>query len=231
MKSVKLTETIVCPHGCEEFEADRWSLINVTRDPDLKDAVLGGELNLFCCPQCHTFFHSETDLIYMDEEAKLLVFVFQDKDRKKQQEMLQKMQQDYLVLKDTLFKPLNLDFGPMCVFGLEELKGVVSQEEQRTDESQAIAAAAAALGMKVARLDPQWARENNFPLYTAAGADETAKSFAGSARKVLQEGLKSPLLKHFADVMQGEGAPAPKVYYDDTEKTQRSAKNHRSVRR
>ena len=217
MKSVKLTETIVCPNGSESFEADCWSLVNVSQDPQLKDAVLGGELNLFCCPHCHSFFHGETDLIYIDEEACLLVFVFQEKDRKHQKEMLAKMQQDYVVLKDTLLKPLNLDFGPMCVFGLEELKEVVEKEEKRTDESQVIAAAAAALGLKVARLEPQWAREHNFPLYTAAGADETAKSFADSARKVLQEGLKSHLLKHFAEQMQGEGAQAPKVYYDDTE--------------
>lgn len=214
---MKLSEMITCPHGCEPFEADRWSLVNVTRTPELKDAVLGGELNLFRCPECGMFFHGDTDLIYVDEEAQLLVFVFSEKNRKDKPALLAKMQQDYALLKKTLLKQVHLAFSPVCVFGLEELKGVVEKEESRMDESQAIAAAAAALGLKVARLVPQWAREHDFPLYTAAGADETAKSFAGSARKVLQEGLKSPLLKHFAETMQGEGAEAPKVY-DDTEK-------------
>ncbi|MBR3632616.1 MAG: hypothetical protein IKN49_06135 [Elusimicrobiaceae bacterium] len=217
MRSIKLTENLCCPNGCETFEADRWTFVNVTQNPELKDAVLGGELNLFCCPQCQTFFHGDTDLIYLDEEARLLIFVFSEKNRDQQAQLVHKMQHDYLLLKDTLLKQINLDFGPMCVFGLEELKGVVQKEEERMDESQVIAAAAASLGMRVARLEPAWAREHNFPLYVAVGADETAKSFAGSARKVLKSGLKSPLLKHFAEQV-GEGALAPKVCYD-TEKT------------
>ena len=229
MRSIKLTETITCPHGCEPFEAERWSFLNVTQDPELKEAVLGGELNLVRCEHCHTFFHSDADLIYLDEDAQLLIFVFAQSNRAKQKELVTKMQQDYQLLKDSLFKKLNLDFGPMYVFGLEELKEVVEKEEQRNDESQVIAAAAAALGLQVTRLAPQWAREHNYPLYTAAGVDETAKSFADSARKVLESGLQSPLLKHFAEEMKGDGAEAPKVYYDDTEKTQGSFTNHRQV--
>ena len=231
MRSIQSSETWVCPHECEPFEADRWSFINVTQDPDLKDAVLGGELNLFCCPHCHTFFHGDTDFIYLDEDIQLLVFVFAEKNRPQKKQLLAKMQQDYELLKETVLKPLHLDITPICVFGLEELKGVVQQEEDRMFESQAIAAAASALGMKVARLMPAWAREHNFPFFTAAGTDETAKTFADSARKVLEEGLQSPLLKHFAEQMQGEGASAPKVYYDDTQKTQGSIANHRPLRR
>lgn len=230
MRSVKLTETVTCPHGCGPFEADRWSFINAGQDPQLKDAILGGELNLLRCEQCHHFFHSDSDLIYLDEDAQLLVFVFARCSRAKQKELMDKMQQDYQLLKDTLFKQIHLDFGPICVFGLEELKDVIEKEDQRNDESQVIAAAAAALGLQVARLVPQWARENDFPLYVPAGTDETAKSFAGSARKVLESGLKSPRLKHFAEKMKGDGASAPKVY-DDTEKTQGSIESHRAIRR
>lgn len=228
MRSIKLTDTITCPDGCEAFEAERWTFISATENPELREAVLGGELNLFCCPTCRSFFHGDTDLIYFDEEAQLLIFAFSSKNRRNRKQLAAKMQQDYQLLKDTLFKQVHLDVGPMYVFGLDELKKVLLREQQRTDESQAIAAAAAALGFKVACLDPQWARENDFPLYTAAGADETAKSFADSARKVLQEGLRSPLLKRFADQMQGDGAQAPKVY-DDTQKTQGCIKDNRPV--
>ena len=220
-----------CPNGCEAFEAERWSFINVTQDPDLKEAILGGELNLLRCEHCNTFFHCDSDLIYLDEEAQLLVFVFSEKNRAKQKELVAKMQQDYQLLKDTLFKKMDFEFNPIYVFGLEGLKEVLEKEEQRNDESQVIAVAAAALGLKVVRLMPQWAREHNYPLYAAAGEDETAKSFADSAGKVLKSGLQSPLLKHFAQEMRGDGAQAPKVYYDDTEKTQGSAASYRQVRR
>lgn len=211
MRSIKSQETLNCPNGCEPFDADHWVFVNAGQDPELKDAVLGGELNLCRCPHCGEFFYGDVDFIYLDEQSSLLVFVFSDKNRKNKGDLLEKMRRDYAQLKDTLFKQLNLDFGPMCVFGLQELKEVVETEQKRTDESEAIAAAAAALGMKIARLKPEWARERGFPLYTAAGADETAVSYAGSARKVLESGLKSPLLKHFAEKMEGGGANAPEV--------------------
>ena len=211
MKSLKYQETLSCPNGCEPFEADRWSFVNVTQNPELKDAVLGGELNLFCCPQCSTFFHGDSDLIYLDEQAGLLVFVFSEKNRSNKKQLLEKMQQDYAQLKDTLFKQMNLDFGPLYVFGLEELKEVVHREQQRSDESEAVAAAAAALGFQVARLHPRWAREHDCPLYVAAAAEPGARGYALAARKVLEAGLQSPLLARFAKEMEGEGAQAPEV--------------------
>lgn len=212
MRSIKLNQTLTCPNCAESFDAEQWSFVRVTQNPELKDAALGGELNLFCCPHCSAFFYGENDFVYLDEQASLLIFVFSDKNQKDKRELLAKMQHDYEQLRNSVFKQLNLDFGPMCVFGLEELKEVVEKEQQRTDESEAIAAAAAALGLKVARLKPEWARERGFPLYTAAGTDETAASYADSARKVLKSGLKSPLLKHFADKMEeGGGADAPEV--------------------
>lgn len=217
MKSINMQESVTCPNGCEAFDAQQWSFVSVAENPELKDAVLGGELNLLRCPQCGDFFYADTDFVYLDEEAQLLVFVFSEKNRANKEALLAKMKQDYAQLKDTLLKQVKLDFGPICVFGPGELKEVIEKEQKRMDESQAIAAAAAVLGLKVARLKPEWAREKDFPLYTAAGADETARSYADSARKVLESGLKSPLLKHFAEEMEGEGACAPDVYYD-TEK-------------
>ncbi len=209
MKSLKFSETLTCPNGCEAFEADRWSFINVTQNPELKDAVLGGELNLFCCPQCSTFFHVDTDLIYLDEENGLLIFVFSDKNRRSRKALLEKMKKDYELLKDNLLKRLKLDVGPFCVFGLEELKDAVQKEQRRADESEAVAASAAALGLKVARLHPQWAREHDTPLYIPAETDRDAKSFASAAQKVLDGGLQSPLLEHFVRLMEKEDALAP----------------------
>ena len=150
-------------------------------------------------------------MIYLDEQAGLLVFVFSDKNRQNQKELLEKMQRDYALLKDNLLKQLKLDVGPLCVFGLEELKDVVQKEQQRTDESEAVAAASAALGLKVARLHPQWAREHESPLYVPAGTDGTAQAFAVAARKVLEGGLKSPLLEHFAKLMEGGRGKAPDI--------------------
>ena len=62
MRSIKLNQTLTCPNCAECFDAEQWTFVNVTPNPELKDAALGGELNLFCCPHCSTFFHGEMTL-------------------------------------------------------------------------------------------------------------------------------------------------------------------------
>ena len=64
---------------------------------------------------------------------------------------------------------------------------------------------------KRAYLHPQWAREHESPLYVPAGTDGTAQAFAVAARKVLEGGLKSPLLEHFAKLMEVGRVKAPDI--------------------
>lgn len=212
MKSIKNEGAACCPNHCEAFDAEYWSLVSADQDPDLKTAVLGGELNLVRCPECGTFFHHDGDLIYFDAPAELLVFVFSEKDRKKEPELLARMQKDYGIIKNTLLKQLHMDYPPISVFGLEALKNVLQEEEKNGFESEAIAAAAAVQGFSVARLKPSYARQHHFPLYVPAPAQgQSANDYAVTAVKVLKSGLASPLLRHFADKMSEDGAEAPAV--------------------
>ena len=99
MKSIKNQGAACCPHHCEPFDVEYWSLVSANQDPDLKAAALGGELNLVQCPTCGCFFHHDGNLIYFDAPAELLVFVFSQKDREKEPELLKRMQQDYEIIK------------------------------------------------------------------------------------------------------------------------------------
>lgn len=210
MKSIKNQGFAHCPHQCEAFEIDYWSLISADQDADLKAAALGGELNLVQCPECGAFFHHDGDLIYFDAPAELLVFVFSQKDRQKEPELLKRMQADYKTIKNTLLKQLHMDYPPVSVFGLEALKAILQQEEINSFESEAVAAAAAVQGFGVVRLKPSYAREHHFPYYVPAAADgNQANSYAVAASKVLQAGLKSKLLRNFVDQMSQEGAKPP----------------------
>ena len=76
MKSIKNEAAAHCPNHCEAFDVEYWSVISADKDPDLKTAALGGELNLVQCPECGSFFHHDGDLIYFDAPLELLVFVF-----------------------------------------------------------------------------------------------------------------------------------------------------------
>lgn len=210
MKSIKNQGFAHCPNQCEHFEVDYWSLVSADQNPDLKSAALGGELNLVQCPECGTFFHHDGDLIYFDAPAELLVFVFSQKDRQKEPELLKRMQEDYKIIKNTLLKELHMDYPPVSVFGLEALKLVLQEEELRLFESEAVAAASAEQGFGVVRLKPSYAREHHFPYYVPApvGGND-AQSYAVSASKVLQSGLKSKLLRNLVDQLSQEGADTP----------------------
>lgn len=214
MRSIKSSQILQCPNGCDPFEADLWSLINAAENPELTDALLGGELNLFCCPSCQEFFHGDTNLIYVDGAADLLVFVFTEKERAQKTALLADMRRDYEQLKETLLESVHVESRPLYVFGLEELKGVIVAEQNRKDESDAVAAATNALGMKAVRLESSWARERGFPVYVPAAKGDTAPEYAAAAEKVLEVGLQSPLLQHFVHSMMGEGATAPQLAND-----------------
>lgn len=210
MKSIKNSGAAHCPHHCEPFEVDYWSLISADQDPDLKTAIIGGELNLVQCPECGTFFHHDGELIYFDAPNELLIFVFAEKDRAREQELRARMERDYGIIKDTLFKQLNLDYRPLSVFGLDSLKTVLQEEEKLSFESEAVAASAAAQGFGVVRLKPSYARAHHFPYYVPAPKGGTrANDYAVAASKVLQSGLNSLLLRHFTDKLSQEGAEAP----------------------
>lgn len=211
MKSIKNEGTAKCPNHCEDFDVEYWSFISADEDPELKDAIIGGELNLFCCPECKTFFHHDAPVVYTDSAAHLMVFVFPHSEKKKEQELVSKMHQDYAAVKDVLFKKTKNDSEPVYVFGLDGLKKVLEKEEERNFESEAVAAASAAAGFQIVRLDPGYARKEGFPSYVPAPAEQTANGFAVAASKVLKSGLKSKLLQNFMDRMSEEGARIPLI--------------------
>ena len=210
MNSIHNQTLMHCPKGCEPFEADYYCFIRADENPDLKEAVLGGELNLVRCPACGTYFHHEGELIYLDPQHELLVFMFPQDSKAREAELRKRMQDDYRLVKDTLFKSLNMDYPPVCVFGLEELKHLLEHEEQAEMESQAVAAAAAAIGLSVARLKPSFARAHHFPQYIPALPNSvTPNDYAVAAAKVLKSGLHSPLLLNLKDHMSQEEAELP----------------------
>ena len=212
MKSICNESLAHCPNGCEPFDVEYWSLVRADQEPDLKQAALGGELNLVRCPTCGMFFHHGQDLIYLDAQNELLVFVFSHETKQKEPDLQARITRDYEITKNTLLKELHMQYPPLTVFGLEELKEVLQGIEQAEAESEVIAAAAAVAGFAIARLKPSYARQHHFPFYVPAPASaDTANDYAVAAAKVLKNSLNSPLLLHFKDKMTQPDALKPEL--------------------
>ena len=209
MRSLQNESAAHCPNECDPFDVTYWSLVRADENPDLKSAILSGELNLVRCPECGTYFHHDGEIIYFDAPAELLVFVFSPKDKPREHELKEKIEHDYQVIKNSLLKDVHLNYPPLCVFGLAELQHLLQHEDKRTAESEVIAAASATAGFEVARLKPSYAREHHFPLYVPAPQGPSANDYAVAAARVLKNGLNSTLLLHFKDKMSEAGAQSP----------------------
>ena len=209
MRSLQNEAAAHCPNECEPFDVTYWSLVRGDQNPDLKTAILSGELNLVRCPECGTYFHHDGEIIYFEAPTELLVFVFSPKDKPREHELKDKIEHDYQIIKNSLLKDTHLNYPPLCVFGLAELQHLLHHEEEVTAESEVVAAASATQGFGVARLKPSYAREHHFPLYVPAAKGPTANDFAVAAAQVLKSGLNSTLLLHFKDKMSEDGAQPP----------------------
>ncbi|ACC98196.1 hypothetical protein Emin_0641 [Elusimicrobium minutum Pei191] len=208
MKSIKGLAEIKCPNGCEEFESEFWSLVAADSAPELKDAVLGGELNLVCCPKCNHYFYYENNLIYLDPALNLLVFVFSEKEKNNQSSLKEKMHHDFEILKKSLSKEMNINGEPVYVFGLAALKELLEKDSVLAAESEVVAASSAVAGYKIITLRPDYARANNYPMYVPTKNSKEAADLYSAAEDVLAKGLNSKLLKKFAeDIKKGKTEP------------------------
>ena len=122
---------VTCENCGEEFKGTVWTAIHAAQDPELKEMLLGGELNILFCPKCaHTFFY-EHFLLYQEPRIKLVAYVYPlaEEARKKELEILMKRGFDEA---QEAFDPKDrLPYGPTLFFGLESLKERVRQDEDR----------------------------------------------------------------------------------------------------
>ena len=64
---------ITCPSCKTKYTAQVQSIIDVGQNPQLKAALLRGQLNMVVCPSCHTPGMVSTPLLYHDPDKELLL--------------------------------------------------------------------------------------------------------------------------------------------------------------
>ncbi|MGN0022763.1 MAG: CpXC domain-containing protein [Elusimicrobiaceae bacterium] len=209
MKSIKGEGGATCPNGCEPFDAEYWTLVRGDQDAELKEALLGGELNLISCPSCGEFFYHDRDVVYFDPPKELLAFVSPKADKDNFDEIKKKMQKDFEFLRKNLAE-MNINYSPFYLAGMEELKSLLEYDDYSSCQSEVIAASAAQKGFKVTPLAPSAARVNGYPLYLPVDGDKyEARSVLKAAEALLAANpaltLLSALIK---DLKAGKDLPA-----------------------
>ena len=124
----KTSYEIECSCGAR-FKEDIYEYVFSEYDPELKDALLSGELNWVTCPSCTESLHVENRFLYRDEKNKLWVWVCKREEEPDKDELY-----ETLMEKNTHFKDHHLDdkddYRKFLVFGRDSLIELLLKEDQ-----------------------------------------------------------------------------------------------------
>ncbi len=178
-----------CPAGCEPFEAEAWSVLRIDRNPELRDSLLAGEMNLIACRSCGRYFVYEHPLVYHDPPRELLAFIFPEGFKQEADRWRAKMQSDLEDLRRATPAEERLDYDPMLFFGLEAFRTVLEEEMNLDDEVDIMLHLARALKLDVYPVKPSWARARKLPplLPVLPGAGDPKARLSGGLERLLKE--------------------------------------------
>jgi hypothetical protein len=124
--------------GCgHRFEAWLWQSANVTASPELKQQVLGGDMNMVKCPSCGSRFHVEVPFLYHDIEAKEWIWVYPRDHVKQSGDIHMRVQAMWNELKQKV--PENVrdvfeqEYKVIVLFGMDSLVFYLRGKAQRDE--------------------------------------------------------------------------------------------------
>jgi hypothetical protein len=163
--SATIYEKIKCPaQNCGEvFEAELCHSINVKQNPELKEILLAGELNVVSCPKCGMVFYAEYFVLYFDPVRELLAFVYPKDYIKEKPLWEEKMNDDFRKAQDDMSEQGRLNYSPVIFFGMDELVKLLEFEELQFDEALVLENIHKNLRLDLIRLNPGNARKKHLP--------------------------------------------------------------------
>lgn len=148
-------QDVVCTNCKHPNNAEIWSSINTQVDPELKDILLGGELNLIECAACRKVFYAEQFLLYHDPANELMAFVYPFSHREEKEAWEEKTKMD--------FSQSDYTYPAVSLFGLDELVRLVEAEDEAEIQSEIVAHMAPDDNLAIKRLRPSVARRYSAP--------------------------------------------------------------------
>jgi hypothetical protein len=162
--SISNLEEITCPCG-EVFEAELLSAISVNDNPELKDALIAGEINLVSCPKCGQMFYAERFILYHDSENELIAFVYPLSFQEQAAQCKEKMRQEFSKALDNFEEgeKKKINYEPLLIFGIEDLVLLLKAEQELEDEEMILTHLAASISVDTLKFSPATARKFSIP--------------------------------------------------------------------
>ena len=213
--SISNLEEITCPCG-NVFEADLISAISVADNPELKESLISGEINLVSCPQCGEMFYAECFILYHDSENELIAFVYPLTFQNQAARCREKMLNEFRSALDNFTEKQKINYAPLLIFGIEDLVLILKAEQEIEDEESVLKYTAAKIGIGTLKIPPSIARKFSIPkvLPVSKGCKTIDENSVISALKIL--------LKHNASLLNYskllERLSKNKSMFDDVKK-------------
>ncbi|MBU0952472.1 MAG: CpXC domain-containing protein [Elusimicrobia bacterium] len=202
--SLTVFEEVKCPCG-ETFRTEVVSSINVQQNPEMRDLLLGGEINILKCPACGDFFYVEHFILYIDTPNELIAFVYPGENEKDRETYEMKMLEDFVTAQDALEPGQKINYTPVLIFGLDSLVDLLNYEDRRKDEVDVVKFVCKTNSIDQIKLKIAQAREVNLPevLPSFGGLTNTEKiskeAVIAGINKVL---ALSPGLKIYKEILK-----------------------------
>jgi hypothetical protein len=189
-------EEVTCPCG-ETFDALVWNSVNLKEDPDLKEMLLGGALNVHACSMCKRLVYAERFVLVHDPETELLAFVHPS-GRENEREFLEAAMNRDTAQAQAVEGGMKIPYAPVLLFGMDVLVDLMQKETEEADQGAVVESMAKTAGVRVLSL----------PLSKARTLGVPAKlPFLGAGADGLRQGLKAVLaandrLTVYAELLQ-----------------------------
>ncbi len=144
-------------------EVEVWSIINVNTDPELRDLLLGGEINMAECASCKKIFYAEHFLLYHDPAYELMAFVYPGAYLEEKPKWEEKTKIDFEGTQSTVPENERQSYLPVTLFGLDQLVFQVEDDEEHAIQGEIVELLAADHGFQTKKLKPAEARRLQVP--------------------------------------------------------------------
>jgi len=187
--SLTINEEVLCPCGMS-FYADIVSSINAQQDPELKELLLAGELNLVECPFCRQIIYVEHFLLYIDPPNEFIAFVYPSGYSSEKETWEKKMVSDFEEAQSQLMPEEKIQYQPLIFFGLDSLLDFLHQEEEKQDEIEIVKYLSEKFSISTIKIRPSKAREkripNILPVLKINQTDSKKEQIINGLKKILE---------------------------------------------
>jgi hypothetical protein len=127
---------ITCPECGDEYRGSIWTAVHAGQDPELKELLLGGELNLTRCTHCSKVIYQDHFVLYQDPAAELIAYVYPEAQRGEVTELEKMMLKGFREAQLVYSEKDRFRYGPTLMFGLGSLTEMLRQEDALAVQSQ-----------------------------------------------------------------------------------------------